>query len=113
MMVTDMETWLVDNSERIYRFLVYKKMFTPYEQQMAFSDESQYEDTTFRFGVIEEAVELNNGDWVLGIREIIEYEVSNFICYYRLSEIHLEMCDKDQDMLTDDSYDEWEDEDEL
>ena len=38
--ITDFENWLLDYGDRLYRYLVYKKMFTPYEQQQAFEDES-------------------------------------------------------------------------
>ena len=41
---TNFETWLLNYGDRIYSYLIYKKMFTPYEQQEAFSDESIYED---------------------------------------------------------------------
>ena len=71
MCCTDMETWFLDNSDRIYRFVVYKKLFTPYEQDKKFSDESQFEDTHYRFGFIEEAIELGQGEWLLGFREVI------------------------------------------
>ena len=36
--ITDFETWLLHYGDRLYRYLVYKKMFTPYEQQQAFED---------------------------------------------------------------------------
>ena len=74
-----MEKWLGDNSHRIYRFLVYKKLFTPYELDKKFVDESQFEDTNYRFGFIEEAIELGNGEWLLGFREVIDDEVCNYI----------------------------------
>ena len=48
-LITDFKTWLLDYGDRLYRCLVYKKMFTPYEQQHAFEDESVYEDTHYEF----------------------------------------------------------------
>jgi hypothetical protein len=95
-----METWLSDNSNRIYRFMVYKKLFTPYEQEQKFSDESQFEDTHYRFGFIEEAIELGHGDWLLGLREIIDGEVYD-INYFKLSDIQLSYFEQDQNMLSD------------
>ncbi len=100
MCCTDMETWLSDNSDRIYRFMVYKKLFTPYEQEQKFSDESQFEDTHYRFGFIEEAIELGHGEWLLGLREIIDGEVYD-INYFKLSDIQLSYFEQDQNMLSD------------
>lgn len=97
--ITDMETWLLDFEERIYRFVVYKKLFTPYEQDKKFMDESQFEDTHFRFAFIEEAVELGHGEWLLGFREIIDGETCNNIDYYKLSDIQLSYFEIDQNML--------------
>ena len=37
--ITDFETWLLDYGDRLYRYLAYKRTFTPYEQQHAFMDE--------------------------------------------------------------------------
>ena len=95
-----METWFSDNSDRIYRFMVYKKLFTPYEQEQKFSDESQFEDTHYRFGFIEEAIELGYGEWLLGLREIIDGEVYD-INYFKLSDIQLSYFEQDQNMLSD------------
>ena len=100
MCCTDMETWWLDNNDRIYRFVVYKKLFTPYEQEHKFMDESQFEDISYRYGFIEEAIELGNGEWLLGFREIIDYEVCKYIHYYRLSDIQLSYFGQDQDMLS-------------
>lgn len=99
MCCTDMQTWFCDNSDRIYRFVVYKKLFTPYEQEHKFMDESQFEDDHYRFGFIEEAIELGYGEWLLGFREIIDDEVCESIDYFKLSDIRLSYFEKDQDML--------------
>ena len=99
MCCTDMETWFCDNGDRIYRFVVYKKLFTPYEQDKKFMDESQFEDDHYRFGFIEEVIELGHGEWLIGFREIIDYEVCEFISYFKLSDIQLSYFEKDQDML--------------
>lgn len=101
--ITDMETWLLDNDGRVFRFLVYKKMYTPYEQERKFIDESQFEDTHYRCAFIEEAIELANGEWLLGFREILDGEVCGFIEYYKLSDIQLACFDDDQDMILDDA----------
>lgn len=102
MCCTGMEKWLGDNSHRIYRFLVYRKLFTPYELDKKFVDESQFEDTNYRFGFIEEAIELGNGEWLLGFREVIDDEVCNYITYLNLSDIRLFYFEKDQNMMNQD-----------
>lgn len=94
--ITDMETWLLDNDNRIFRYRVYRRLFTPFEQQIAFSDESCFESAGYLFGIIQEAVELSNGDWFIGIQEIIGDELQESISYYRLSEIRLEFYSEDQ-----------------
>ena len=95
--ITDMETWLSDYGDRLYRYLVYKKMFTPYEQQKAFSDESIFEDDHYELCKIEEAIDLGNGDWLLGLRDL-DYDgsVYGIIHYYKLSEIQLSYFENDQ-----------------
>lgn len=107
--VTDMETWLSDYGNRIFRFLVYKKLFTPYEQEHKFMDESQFEDTHYSFGYIEEAIDLG-GDWLLGFRRVFEgdSEPSELTEYYKLSDIQLSYSERDQLMLNPD-YDEEDD----
>ena len=93
----NMEMWLLDYSDRLYRYLVYKKMFTPYEQKQAFSDESIYEDDHYQLCKIEEAIDLGNGEWLLGLRDI-EYDgrVYDIVRYYKLSEIQLTYFENDQ-----------------
>jgi hypothetical protein len=86
-----METWLHDNSGQVFIYWVYRKMFTPYEQAQQFSDETPFEDTTGTSAFLESAIDLGNGDWLLGFREIFDDEVSNCISYHRLSDISLTM----------------------
>lgn len=97
--ITDFETWILDDGDRIYRYLVYKKMFTPYEQQQAFMDESVYQDDYYKLCKIEEAIDLGNGDWLLGLRQIEEDgEIYDYVNYYKLSEISLARFDNDQEI---------------
>lgn len=99
--ITDMETWLLDNEGKIFRYVIYRRMFTPYEQEQAFTDESHYEDYHFTLGFIEEAIDLGDGEWLLGFRKIIDGEVLEEIEYCRLSEIRLSCFGYDQDMFAD------------
>lgn len=90
MIVTDFETWLHDVGEdRLFRFLVYKRSYTPFEQREAFVDQSEFDTDAYRFGRIEEAVDLGSGEWILGFREELDDYVSDTVSYYRLSEIRL------------------------
>lgn len=90
--ITDMPTWISDNSDRIYGFLVYKKIYTPYEQEQKFEDESQFENEQLTFCKIKEAVDLGSGDWLLGLQLLFKddpNEDANNLDYHRLSDIQL------------------------
>ena len=43
--MTDLETWVHDNTDTFYRISRYKRLYTPYEQDKKYSDESVYEET--------------------------------------------------------------------
>lgn len=95
--ITDFETWILDYGDRLYRYLVYKKVFTPYEQQHAFEDESVYENYHYTLCQIAEAIDLGNGDWMLGLRNVDDDgKVYSMIHYYKLSEIRLAFFENDQ-----------------
>jgi hypothetical protein len=95
--ITDFETWLLDHGDRLYRYLVYKRIFTPYEQQNAFVDESAYEDSHYNLCKIEEAIDLGLGEWLLGLRTVGEDgKLYGMIHYYKLSEIRLALFENDQ-----------------
>lgn len=91
MVITDLETWLIDNDERIYRYLVYKRMFTPYEQQRAFEDETIFEDDYYTLAKITEAIDLGKGEWLLGLTSVDgdTLRINQYTEYYKLSEIKL------------------------
>lgn len=87
--ITDFETWLIDYGDRLYRYLVYKRMFTP-------ENESEYEDDHYELCQIAEAIDLG-GDWLLGLRTIEEDgKIYGMIHYYKLSEIRLAFFENDQ-----------------
>ena len=91
----DIYTWLHDVGEdRLFRFVVYRRFYTPYEQEQKFSDESFYEDTHFTFGYIKELINLENGDYLIGF-ELADDDGTSFdtVEYYRLSEIRLSYCE--------------------
>lgn len=90
----DIYTWLHDVAEnRVFRFWVYRRMFTPYEKEQKFSDESQYEDNSCKLGYIRELINLENGDYLIGFELVVneygEVEDATSLEYYKLSEIRL------------------------
>ena len=90
----DFKQFFMQNPNRIFRYWVYRRMFTPYEQKQAYMDESFFEQSHALFGVIREVVPLPDGDLLLGIAEIAEdtSELSaelRQIAYHRLSDLQL------------------------
>lgn len=101
--MTDFETWLHDvGYDRIFRVWKYKRMFTPYEQKEAFSDESIYEDDICDYIKIREAIELPDGDILLGLQTIedsSDLEDENlYLTYCKLSQIELAYNPSDQNV---------------
>lgn len=103
MIQTDLETWLLDfNEEKVFKIYRRKDVFTPYEQDQKFSEESIWECVSESARVVE-AIELPNKDTLLGFRNIWYEDIrdddnslvderlvtSTFIDYYPLSEIQL------------------------
>ena len=62
---------------RRYRYWIYRHGSTPYEQKQCYSDESLYEETCARIGILREVISLADGDALLGFAEIIEDTASN------------------------------------
>lgn len=59
--ITDLETWLIDYAdETIFRLWVYKSIFTPYEQDKKYVDESIYEDSTAKLVKLVGCIEMPN-----------------------------------------------------
>ena len=86
--------WLEIHKDDCFRYWVHKIMFTPYEVEEKFSDQSCFEDDTCSYGYIVEHVILPDNDILLGIREDKEY---GYITYQKLSEIDLALSDKDNE----------------
>lgn len=83
--MTDMQTFILDNSDTLFRYLVYKKMFTPFEIDRKYRDESLFDDQSYSYGYIVECIELPNQEILLGIKDEDDIVVS----YYTLPEIRL------------------------
>lgn len=93
-MCGDIWTYLHDTDGRVFMYWVYKRMFTPLEQEKKYIDESQFEDAEANRGVITECVELPDGDLLLGFQNVDEdgeptTGIFRMIGYYKLSEIRL------------------------
>ena len=92
-----METFLHDFENKLIRFWVFKKMFTPLEHQQKYFDQSQYESTTAMFGYIKVCVNLGSGDYLVGIQpEFGDGELEQDLYFYRLSELRFQILEIDQ-----------------
>lgn len=91
-----------NHPDRLYRLWVYRRVFTPVEQDRKYIDQSIYEDDHACVGVIREVIPLPDGDLLLGFASIADSiteltEVNRCIGYYRLSEIRLNYMPMDVD----------------
>ena len=81
--------------DTIFRLWQYKRMFTPYEQEQKFSDESQYVNVECDFVKILDTINLPGGDLLLVTT--YAYGEGSYISYYKLSEISLGKSEKDME----------------
>ena len=81
--------------DTIFRLWQYKRMFTPYEQEQKFSDESQYVNVECDFVKILGTINLPDGDLLLATT--YAYGEGSYISYYKLSEISLSKSEKDME----------------
>ena len=64
--MTDMETFILDNQDKIFRYYKYVRVWTPYELDKKYSDESIFENGGYaEFVYIRQAIELPDGDVLL------------------------------------------------
>lgn len=72
--VVDMSSFIYDNQDVVFCFTRYKRIFTPYEEDKKFVDESIFEDTIR--GYIRSAVDLGY-DYLLEVEQVaIEFDGS-------------------------------------
>lgn len=88
---------LMQHKNDIFCYWTYRRMFTPYEEQNAFSDETQYESITGNLGKIVACSELSNGDILIEFEDYMQQDDGSYVpseygvhVFRRLSEIHLE-----------------------
>ena len=82
-----------EHKDDCFRYLVHKKIWTPYEQDLKDEYQCLTECDTAMYGYIVECVELPNGDVLLGLSESRD----GYISYYKLSELDLALSDKDNE----------------
>ena len=98
--ITDLGTWLQDNRGQVFRILTYRKIWTPYEQDKKYSDESIYEEGDYYlFAYITNAIEVPEGT-LLELSEVVQNEDGTWDYdhkkYYKLlKDIRLELVDFD------------------
>lgn len=83
--------YLKSDKTKVWRFLVYKRMFTPYEQDRKFVDESEFADIHYTLGTIENAWVLPDGDILIEFRT---YKCLTEL--HKLSEIKLSTKDEEE-----------------
>ena len=81
--------------DTIFRLWQYKRMFTPYEQDEKFLDESQYVNVECDHIRILDVITLPDGDLLLATT--YAYGNGKYISYYKLSEISLGKSERDME----------------
>lgn len=89
----NIKDFLKTHEGEVFRYLVYRRLFTPYEQKECFMDESIYEDYHYSIGIIVDCIALGS-DFLLGFEGIDDTDPDNIVSfghieYYKLSEIRL------------------------
>lgn len=88
--ITNIGTFIIDNEDTIFTINVYKRMFTPYEEDKKFSDESIFQDS-FDCKIVS-AID-TGGDILLKVRRCWEEDneivYSSCYEYYSLMDIRL------------------------
>lgn len=94
--MTDFETWLHDvGRDRIFRMFEFRRIgdWTPEEIEKKWSDQSQYVEDESIFVKIREAIELPDGEILLGLQYIYDWSDLDMedcvINYRKLSQIEL------------------------
>lgn len=85
--------WIELHKDDCFRYWVHKTVFTPYEIEEKFSDQSCFEDDDCSYGYIVENVILPDNDVLLGLSE----DKDGYISYYKLSNIDLALCKSDNE----------------
>ena len=106
--MTDFQTWLLDcGRDRVFRMLEFRRPgdWTPREIEKKWMDQSQYVSDQYEFVKIVEAIELPDGDILLGMNYVDpdaypeeNYVGKDWIHYRKLSQIELLFMPKDMEV---------------
>ena len=101
--VLDIRAWVRANESKIFRYSIYKRIFTPYEQKMAYMDESEFTSTHYKFAKIHEAIDLGSGNWLIGFWVNFDDEENpdKIIEYHKLEDIKLSYFEYDDNFSGD------------
>ena len=86
--------WIELHKDDCFRYWVHKTVFTPYEIEEKFSDQSCLEDDDCSYEYIVETITLPDDDILLGFSENKD---GKYISYYKLSNIDLALCKSDNE----------------
>ena len=98
-----------DNKNTVFRYWIYRRQYTPYEQDQKFTDESVFEDIFCKQAYIRQCIFLPDGDILIGF---VDADINSYddktMQYCKLSEIRLESysVDQEDEEEEDDEYDE-------
>lgn len=85
--------WIELHKDDCFRYWVHKTIFTPYEIEEKFEDQSCFEDEICSYGYIVETIILPDNDVLLGLSE----DKDGYISYYKLSGIDLALSKSDNE----------------
>lgn len=98
--MTDFDTFVLDNQDKIFRYYKYVRVWTPFELDKKYSDESIFENGGYaKFAYIRQAIELPDRDVLLKLEithspedDILYQDEDNdrIYIYEKLSDIVLE-----------------------
>ena len=101
-MITDFETWMLDvGMDRTFQMLEYRRPgdWTPRELESKYIDQSQYVDDRYTYIKIKEAIELPDGDILIGYIDVTDSEWDGgfdedkaVINYRKLSQLEICWC---------------------
>lgn len=104
-MITDFETWMQDvGFDRIFRMLEYRHPgdWTPRELESKYIDQSRYVDDHYTHIKIKEAIELPDGDIMIGYIDVTDSdfdedfdEDKECVEYRKLSQLEICWCPED------------------
>ena len=87
------------NKNIIYRYWIYRRGYTPYEEHNKFMDESLFEETVCKCALIRCVVPLYDGDLLIGFLDAdsVEPNAKQNMEFCKLSEIRFEWYEGDQE----------------